>query len=52
METAFFEMICLQYVSLDSHADGIGDTKSVLKYNKQTRKFEVVQAEFIPAKYL
>lgn len=42
-----FEIECLQYVSLLSHVDGIGYAKSVLKYNANEAKFEVVRAEFI-----
>lgn len=42
-----FEIECLQYVSLDGHADGIGYAKSALKLNTETQKFEVIQAEFV-----
>jgi len=41
-----FELECGQYTSLNSHADYIGDAKSVLKYNPKTQAFEVVSAEF------
>ena len=44
-----FEIVCLQYVSLDSHPDYIGDAKSILKFNPQTQEFEVIQTEFISA---
>lgn len=44
-----FELVCLQYASLYTHADYIGDAKTVLKYNTASQGFEVVQAEFIPA---
>ena len=43
-----FEMVYLQYVSLYGHTDYIGDAKSVLKFNPNTQKFEVIKAEFIP----
>lgn len=43
-----YELICSQYTSLHSHADGIGHAKSVLKYNEKYKTFEVVDAEFIP----
>lgn len=45
-----FEITCLQYVSLYSHADYIGDAKSVLKFNCDTQKFEVLESEFIQVK--
>lgn len=44
-----FELVCLQYASLYTHADYIGDAKTVLKYNTASQDFEIVQAEFIPA---
>ena len=47
-----FELVCLQYASLYCHADYIGDAKSVLKYNSDTKEFEVIKAEFILAKEL
>jgi hypothetical protein len=43
-----FEVACLQYVSLYGHSDGIGYAKSILKFNKNTKMFEVVGSEFIP----
>jgi len=45
-----FEIACQQYVSLTTHADGIGTAKSILKFNPQTQEFEVVQAEFVTGK--
>ncbi len=45
-----YELICQQYTSLYGHADYIGDTKAVLKYNQKHRRFEVIDAEFIPYK--
>ena len=41
------EIVCLQYVSLGGHADGIGYAKSVLKYDTQAQHFAIVVAEFI-----
>lgn len=41
------EIVCKQYASLESHADYIGYTESVLKINSKAQKFEVVKAEFI-----
>ncbi len=41
-----FEIVCLQYVSLNGHTDYIGDAKSTLKFNLETENFEVVDAEF------
>lgn len=43
-----FEVVCLQYVWLYGHLDGIGYAKSILKFNKSTTMFEVVGSEFIP----
>lgn len=42
-----FEIICMQYVSLASHADYIGDAKSILKFNSNKQTFEVIEAEFV-----
>jgi len=42
-----FEIVCLQYVSLCGHSDGIGDAKTVLKWNGKTRTFAVIQSELI-----
>lgn len=42
-----FEILCLQYVSLYSHTDYIGDAKSVLKFNANTQEFDIIKAEFI-----
>jgi len=41
-----FEFECVQYSYLNSHADYIGDAKSVIKYNAETSAFDVVFAEF------
>jgi len=43
-----YEIECLQYTSLYSHVDFIGLARSVLKYNENTGKFDVVVAEFTP----
>ncbi|MCL2503620.1 MAG: hypothetical protein FWE94_03300 [Coriobacteriia bacterium] len=42
-----FEIVCSQYASLYSHADYIGDAKSVLRFNPKVQRFEVIKAEFI-----
>ena len=42
---AAFELECLQYVSLGSHADGIGVAKTILKYKESTQSFAVIQGE-------
>lgn len=42
------ELVCLQYTSLYSHSDYIGNAKTVLKYNEKYKTFEVIDAEFIP----
>ena len=41
-----FEIECMQYVSLFSHADGIGYTKSILSYNQNTGDFQIIAADF------
>ncbi|MBO7519183.1 MAG: hypothetical protein J6T73_00250, partial [Clostridia bacterium] len=41
-----FEIKCAQYVSLIGHADHIGDAESIIKYNPDTRAFEVIKSEF------
>ncbi len=43
-----YEIECIQYTSLYSHADCIGLARSVLRYNENTGKFDVVVAEFTP----
>ena len=45
-----YEIVCLQYVSITDETDWIGDAKSILKFNPDSQRFEVVQAEFIPRK--
>ena len=42
-----FELVCFQYSSLYGHSDYIGDAKSILKFNSDTKNFEVIEAEFI-----
>lgn len=42
-----FEIECMQYVSLFSHADGIGYAKSILSYNQNTGVFQIVEADFV-----
>ena len=41
-----FELVCVQYVSLDGHANSIGYAKSILKFNPSSQEFEVIFAEF------
>ena len=43
-----FEIICVQYVSLNGHSDYIGDAESVIKFNSEIGMFEVIQASFQP----
>ncbi len=43
---SIYEIVCKQYVSLDGHADGIGYTRSVLKFNAETEQFVIIEAEF------
>lgn len=43
-----FEIECLQYVSLYCHADYIGDARTVLKYNSDSQKIEIIEADFQP----
>ncbi len=45
-----YEISCLQYSSLCGHADYIGDARSYLKYNNDSKQFEVIKADFIPHK--
>lgn len=47
-DDGIFEIICLQYTSLNSHPDYIGDAKSILKFNSYIQKFEVIESDFIP----
>lgn len=42
------EIYCRQYTSDGSHADYIGDAISVLKYNAEKQKFEIIDAWFEP----
>lgn len=44
-----YEIHCYQYTSLIGHSNGIGTAISVLKYNNDSGKFEVVEADFVPA---
>ena len=46
-----FELITRQYVCWDCHAFGIGDAVSVLKFNSESQKFEVIHADFEPYDY-
>ena len=43
-----YEISCLQYTSLWSHADGIGKCKTILKYDNIIGDFVVADAEFVP----
>lgn len=43
-----FEIECSQYVSLYGHSDYIGDAKTVLKYNSDLQKMEIIEASFQP----
>lgn len=45
-DDGIFEISCTQHVSLFWHMNTIGWANSVLKYNNETNKFEVVSAEF------
>lgn len=45
-EDGIFEIDCLQYASLLTHGDGIGEARSVLKYNEKTREMEVIESSF------
>lgn len=40
------EITCRQYVSLIGHSNGIGNARTVLKYNKEVSAFEVVSSNF------
>jgi hypothetical protein len=42
------EIVCRQYTSYISHSDYTGIAHSVLKFNTQTQKFEVIDAWFEP----
>ena len=43
-----YEIHCRQYTSLIGHSNYIGDAVSVLKYNKDSGKFEMIEAGFEP----
>lgn len=43
-----YEISCLQFTSIDSHVEYVGDVQSYLKYNSDNKQFEVVKADFIP----
>ncbi len=43
-----FEIKCRQYTSLIGHSDFIGVAISYLKFNNETKQFEVVKADYIP----
>lgn len=40
------EIVASQYAWLNGHADGIGNAKTVLKFNEDTQQFTVVDSEF------
>lgn len=44
-----YEIHCRQYTSLIGHSDYRGDAVSVLKYNNDSGKFEVIEAGFVPS---
>ena len=46
-EDGIFEISCVQYVSLNGHSDYIGDAETVIKFNSESKQFEVVKALFI-----
>ncbi len=41
-----YEIACKQYASLVGHADGIGAVRTLLRYNTELGKFEIVQGDF------
>ncbi len=41
-----FEIAASQYTYLDGHADGIGNAKTVLKFNTNTQRFDVIDSSF------
>ncbi len=41
-----YEIACEQYASLRDHADGIGSVKTLLRYNQESDKFEIVHGHF------
>ena len=41
-----FEFECLQYAYLLTHGDGLGTARSMLKYNEETKKMEVIESAF------
>lgn len=46
-----YEVLCKQYVSLIGHADGLGHAKTILKYNKNSKQFEIIDTEFMYDSY-
>ena len=43
-----FEIKANQYVSFYGHSDYIGTAVSILKYRSNTKKFDIIETEFIP----
>lgn len=41
-----FEIICKQYASICGHSDYVGEAQSILKYNRKTKTFEIINAKF------
>lgn len=41
-----YEISCRQYVSLIGHSDGLGDAKTILKYNNDSKQFDIIRTEF------
>lgn len=46
-EDGVFEISCIQYVSLNSHSDYIGDAETVIKFNPESKQFEVIKSAFV-----
>lgn len=42
-----YEISCRQYVSLIGHSDGLGYVKTILKYNNDSKQFDIISAEFM-----
>lgn len=42
------EICCTQYSWYASHAEGLGDVKTVWKYNREKAAFEIIRAAFVP----
>ena len=45
-EDCFFEIECTQVLYLDQHRNFLGYARTVMKFNKETQKFDVVQSKY------